>query len=178
VSPSSDRSDLRTHHAGWKAAGTGLLAGAIAGIVMTTVMLLLRAAFQVAAPMELVGDRLSAFIPVDPFLALMGAVGGYNQMKQLGVSSVIVGQILVGAIGGWVYAVAIGRNLVEPRQRALFSFVLYVLLPVVAFGAVLWPVLGTHGGGLPIMAATVVTLVGLLSRSLLSNARLLPAMAG
>jgi fructose-specific phosphotransferase system IIC component len=145
---------------------------------MTTAMLLLRAAFQVAAPMELVGDRLSAFIPVDPFLALMGAVGGYNQMKQLGVSSVIVGQILVGAIGGWVYAVAIGRNLVEPRQRALFSFVLYVLLPVVAFGAVLWPVLGTHGGGLRSWLRRSLRSSVSSSRSLLSNARSLPAMAG
>ncbi|MBA2743913.1 MAG: molybdopterin-dependent oxidoreductase [Chthoniobacterales bacterium] len=147
---------------GWKAAGIGLMAGAIAGIVMTTVMLLLRALFGVATPIELIGDRLSAFIPVDPFLALMGKVGGYNHMKQLGVGSVIIGQVLVGAIGGWIYAVVVGRNAVAPQRRAAFSLVLYVLVPVIVFGAALWPVLGTHYRGLPLAIATLVTLVGLL----------------
>ncbi len=49
------------------------------------------------------GDRLSVFIPADDFLALMGRVGGYTRMKQLGVGSVVVGQIVVGALGGTFY---------------------------------------------------------------------------
>ena len=66
---------------------------------MTTAMLLL-AALGVATPLVIIGDRLSVFIPPGPFLSLMGKVGGYNHLKQLGVGSTIAGQLLVAAIGG------------------------------------------------------------------------------
>ncbi|MDQ3120632.1 MAG: hypothetical protein M3Q89_13885, partial [Verrucomicrobiota bacterium] len=58
----------------WKLAGAGLLAGALAGLVMTVVMLLLASIFGIATPLAIIGDRLSVFIPVDDFLALMGRV--------------------------------------------------------------------------------------------------------
>jgi hypothetical protein len=63
-----------------------LIAGVVAGIAMTGVMLLL-AKFRIATPLAIFGDRLSAFIPPGPFLTLMGRVGGYNHLKQLGVDS-------------------------------------------------------------------------------------------
>lgn len=129
---------------------------------MTTVMLLLRSFFGVASPMALIGDRLSAVIPVGPFLALMGKVGGYNHMKQLGVGSVIGGELLFGAIGGWIYAVVVGRRAVSPPRSEVFAIVLFILLPILVFATALWPVLGTHYRGLPIVMATVVTLLGLL----------------
>ncbi len=50
----------------------GILAGALAGVVMTTVMLLLASLFGVATPLVLLGDRISAWLPVGPFLNLMG----------------------------------------------------------------------------------------------------------
>src|SRR6266513_578197 len=81
-----------------KAIFTGLLAGLVGGIVMTAGMLLL-AALGVATPLVIIGDRLSVFIPPGPFLSLMGKVGGYNHLKQLGVGSTIAGQLLVGATG-------------------------------------------------------------------------------
>jgi hypothetical protein len=40
--------------------GLGGWSGALAGLVMTTVMLLLIAVFGIATPLTLVGDRLSA----------------------------------------------------------------------------------------------------------------------
>ncbi|CAA9264606.1 MAG: hypothetical protein AVDCRST_MAG42-2915 [uncultured Chthoniobacterales bacterium] len=152
----------RDYPRGWKAAGLGLLAGAVAAVVMTTVMLLLRTLFGLPTPMSLIGDRISALLPVEPFLALMGRVGGYNQMKQLGVSSVLAGQLVVGAIGGWIYAVAVGRDLVSPVRRGIFTFVLFVLLPVIAFAAALWPIVGTNFRGLPIGLATAATLIGFM----------------
>ena len=150
----------RDYPRGWKAAGLGLLAGAVAAVVMTTVMLLLRTLFGLPTPMSLIGDRISALLPVEPFLALMGKVGGYNQMKQLGVSSVLAGQLVVGAIGGWIYAVGVGRDLVSPERRGISTFGLFVLVPVIAFAAALWPIVGTNFRGLPIGVATAATLVG------------------
>ncbi|MBX6325851.1 MAG: hypothetical protein IRY93_07425, partial [Chthoniobacterales bacterium] len=64
----------------------GLFAGLLAALVMTAAMLLL-ATLGVATPLTIIGDRLSVFIPPGPFLSLMGRVGGYNHLKQLGVGS-------------------------------------------------------------------------------------------
>jgi len=127
---------------------------------MTTVMLLLRVLFGWPTPMSLIGDRISALLPVEPFLNLMGKLGGYTQMKQIGVGSVIAGQLIVGAIGGWIYAVLLGRGMVSPARRGIFTFSLFVLAPLVILAATLWPIIGTNFHGLPIFWATVTALAG------------------
>src|ERR1700720_962068 len=93
-----------------KAISAGCFAGLVAGMVMTAVMLLLAWLFGVATPLVIFGDRLSVFIPADTFLSLMGRVGGYNNLKQLGVLSVVAGQLLVGALGGIIYGLVIRRR--------------------------------------------------------------------
>src|SRR5437660_7969845 len=96
-----------------KAFSAGLLAGLIAGVAMTVVMLLL-AMFGVATPLAIIGDRLSAFIKPGPFLALMGRVGGYNHLKQLGVGSTMAGQLVVSLLGGALFALFMRKN---PQRR-------------------------------------------------------------
>ncbi len=140
-----------------KAILAGFLAGLLGGIVMTTAMLLL-AAVGVATPLLIIGDRLSVFISPGPFLSLMGRVGGYNHLKQLGVGSTIAGQLLVAAIGGAMFGLLLRRN--ATRASAIWTMSIFVLLPVVAFAIALWPALGTSYVGLPIDAARLVTLVG------------------
>src|SRR6266536_2508221 len=135
----------------------GLLAGVVAAIAMTAMMLLL-ACFGVATPLVIIGDRLSVFIPPGPFLSLMGKVGGYNHLKQLGVGSTIVGQLVVGAIGGAFLGLFSRRN--PGRASALWTMSIFVFLPIVVFAIALWPVLGTSYIGLPTGAARLVTLVG------------------
>jgi len=158
-----------------KAISAGLLAGLVAGIVMTTAMLLL-ATFGVATPLVIIGDRLSVFIPPGPFLSLMGKVGGYNHLKQLGVGSTIAGQLVVGAIGGAFYALL--NRPTEERSRSsgnairdsriawsvpsVWTMAIFVLLPVVVFAIALWPVLGTSYIGLPIQVGRLVTLIGFI----------------
>jgi DMSO/TMAO reductase YedYZ molybdopterin-dependent catalytic subunit len=140
------------------AALCGLFAGLIAGLAMTFVMLLLAWKFRVATPLMVLGDRLSVFISPKPFFWIMGRVGGYNHLKQLGVSSSALGQIFVGGLGGLVY------GLVAPK-RERFSYratlLVFVVLPLAVSALLLWPVLGTHYAGLPIDAARMVTLLGL-----------------
>src|SRR4051794_33909934 len=142
-----------------RAIGAGFLAGFIAGLLMTVTMLLLAWLFGVATPLAIFGDRISVFIPADTFLALMGRVGGYNNMKQLGVGSVVVGQLLVGALGGIFYGLAMRKR---SRNSTALSVAIFTLLPLVALGIFLWPVVGTHYFGLPIYRATGITLLGLL----------------
>src|SRR5215510_14052516 len=139
-----------------KAICAGLLAGFVAAVLMTTAMLLL-AILGVGTPLVIIGDRLSVFIPPGPFLSLMGKVGGYNHLKQLGVGSTIVGQLVVGAIGGAIFGLFSRRNLA--RVSALWTMSTFVLLPIIGFAIALWPVLGTSYIGLPIDAARLVTLV-------------------
>lgn len=140
-----------------RAIGAGLFAGFLAGLLMTAAMLLLAWLFGIATPLIILGDRISVFIPADAFLSLMGRVGGYNNMKQLGVASVIVGQLVVGGLGGMVYG-SVARRWREPG----YLFTVFILLPLAASAVFLWPVLGTHYYGLPINRATFVTLLGLL----------------
>jgi DMSO/TMAO reductase YedYZ molybdopterin-dependent catalytic subunit len=136
---------------------TGFVAGLIAAILMTTAMLLL-ATFGVATPLFIIGDRLSVFIPPGPFLSLMGKVGGYNHLKQLGVGSTIAGQLLVGAIGGTILGLFARGD--PPRASAIWTMSVFLVMPVVVFAIALWPVLGTSYIGLPIDVARLVTLVG------------------
>src|SRR5207244_10693125 len=139
-----------------KAIFTGFLVGLVGGIVMTAGMLLL-AELGVATPLVIIGDRLSVFIPPGPFLSLMGKVGGYNHLKQLGVGATIAGQLLVAAIGGAMFGLLARRN--RARASAMWTMSIFIVLPIVAFAIALWPVLGTSYVGLPIDAARLVTLV-------------------
>ncbi len=137
-------------------ARAGLLAGAIAGLVMTLVMLLLAWLGDAGTPLVLLGDRLSVFIPPGPFLSVMGKVGGYTHLKELGVGSTIAGQIIVGSLGGLFYGLVVAR-----REKPFLSLGIYFLLPLAACLALLWPQLGTSYAGFPIRPATIINALGL-----------------
>src|SRR5712692_9370203 len=160
-----------------KALLAGLVAGLLAGIVMTTAMLLLAWLFGVATPLAIIGDRLSVFIPPGPFLSIMGKVGGYNHLKQLGVGSTIAGQLLVSALGGAIFGLFMRRD--PARRVTAVTMSIFVVLPIVAIAIALWSVLGTSYIGLPIAAARLVTLVGFalcvvaFERTLVSSFRFL-----
>src|SRR5437762_13531168 len=113
-----------------KAVLCGILAGVVAGIAMTFAMLLLAWAFDVATPLVILGDRLSVFISPKPFFWIMGRVGGYNHLKQLGVGSSMFGQVLVGAIGGMVYGIA-RRKRAQQHFEYRWTFLIFVALPLV-----------------------------------------------
>src|SRR5437762_5284516 len=120
-----------------KALFAGLLTGLVAGIAMTTVMSLL-ACFGVATPLTIIGDRLSVFIPPGPFLSIMGKVGGYNHLKQLGVGSTIAGQLLVGAIAGTIFGFFVKCN--SRARPTVATISIFVLLPIISAAIALWPV--------------------------------------
>jgi DMSO/TMAO reductase YedYZ molybdopterin-dependent catalytic subunit len=140
-----------------KTFGTGLLAGLVAGIAMTVVMLIL-AMLGVATPLAIIGDRLSVFIKPGPFLALMGRVGGYNHLKQLGVGSTMAGQLVVSVLGGALFSLLMRNN--PQRRVTAWTMSIFIALPIIALAILLWPVLGTSYIGLPIASGGGVTLIG------------------
>jgi DMSO/TMAO reductase YedYZ molybdopterin-dependent catalytic subunit len=140
-----------------KALSAGLLAGLLAGVAMTVAMLLL-ALFGVATPLAIIGDRLSVFIKPGPFLSIMGRVGGYNHLKQLGVGSTMAGQLLVAAVAGALFGLFMRSD--PARRVTRWTMSIFVMLPIVAVAIVLWPVLGTSYVGFPIASARFITLIG------------------
>jgi len=124
---------------------------------MTVVMLLLAWSFGIATPLTIIGDRLSVFIPPGPFLALMGRVGGYNHLKELGVGATILGQVVVGALVGLIFGLTIQRL----KRVSLISLAVLFLLPLIGSVVLLRPVLGTSYHGYPITPATFRTILGL-----------------
>ena len=140
-----------------KSFSAGLLAGLIAGIAMTVVMLVL-AYCGVATPLAIIGDRLSVFIKPGPFLSIMGRVGGYNHLKQLGVGSTMAGQLFVGALAGAIFGLLMRRN--PQRRVTAWTMSIFVVLPIAAIAIALWAVLGTSYIGLPIASGGAVTLIG------------------
>src|SRR2546423_1234908 len=140
-----------------KAFAAGLLAGLIAGVAMTVVMLSL-AMFGVATPLAIIGDRLSVFIKPGPFLALMGRVGGYNHLKQLGIGSTVLGQLIVSMLGGAFFGLLMRP---DPQKRVTaWTMSIFIALPTIVVTILLWPVLGTSYIGLPIASGGAVTLIG------------------
>ncbi|PYK75036.1 MAG: hypothetical protein DME39_05325, partial [Verrucomicrobia bacterium] len=79
-------------------------------------------------------------------------------LKQIGVGSTIVGQLVVSAIGGVIFGLFVRRN--PARGSAMWTISIFALLPIVAGAIALWPVLGTSYIGLPIDVARLITLIG------------------
>ncbi|MGH9899735.1 MAG: molybdopterin-dependent oxidoreductase [Pyrinomonadaceae bacterium] len=149
----------------FKTLGAGLLTGLAASILMTFVLLLLRYFFGIATPYELVGDRIAPLLGIDKFFELLGRFGGYNQLKQIGVMSVVGGQFVVGALGGLLYAVErTHTKQPKPARRGPGFFIaIFIGLLWLASLILLWPVLGTNYAGLPPVKGTLANAFALLA---------------
>jgi len=157
---------------GWgKRAVAGLVAGLIAALLMTLVMIALRVGLGISPPPESIPDRLAPMIPVGTFLPLLGRVGGYNRLKQLGIGGGLLGQFVIGALGGLLYARVVGRKSDREagggrrfgigRRGALVAALLVGVAWVITLG-LLWPVRGANYRGLAPGAAFVANALGLL----------------
>src|ERR1700737_2737672 len=135
----------------------GGLGGLVAALAMTALMLASRELLGLPTPSEMVGDRLTAFITIQQFFALLNQFGGYEGLKQAGGGGGIAGQLAVGGLAGVPYA-GYARSSRRPWLFALAVVGLLWLLTVVF----LWPNLSTSYRGLPPDYARIATLTSLL----------------
>jgi DMSO/TMAO reductase YedYZ molybdopterin-dependent catalytic subunit len=142
--------------------GAGLFSGLLAALALTLAMGLLRAIVGVPSVPELIGDRVIPLFTLDQFFRLINRFRDGNGVKRAGISSVLIGQIVVGALAGIPYAVLVRRT---PGGRTRAARIYLLALTVIAallVVALLWPVLGTSYRGLPPGPAAVVTVAGVL----------------
>jgi len=134
----------------------GALAGLVGALAMTALLLALRDTVGLPTPSEMVGDRLTAFISIQQFFALLDQFGGYSGLKQAGGGGVIAGQLAVGLLAG----VACGGYVRQRRRAWPLAAGIVAALWLLSVG-LLWPNLGTNYRGLPPDAARLATMVGL-----------------
>jgi DMSO/TMAO reductase YedYZ molybdopterin-dependent catalytic subunit len=139
------------------ALGIGAAAGLVAALTMTALMLALRELLGLPTPSELIGDRLTAFLTIPQFFALLTQFGGYEGLKQAGGGGVIAGQLVVGVVCGVVVARFAHAHERRWPFAAVFVGALWLLTVVL-----LWPNLSTNYRGLPPEYARVATLLSLL----------------
>jgi hypothetical protein len=149
-------------------AALGLLAGLVAGLAMTLVMLVLRLLAGISPPLEMIPDRFAPTLTIDQFFGLFAVFGGYNGLKQFGVSSVLTGMLTVSALLGLACGLTSRRAAVSTTSAARvpaedrFLIVVVGVLWIASLG-ILWPTLGSSYIGLAPSAAGPVTAVGLLA---------------
>jgi DMSO/TMAO reductase YedYZ molybdopterin-dependent catalytic subunit len=149
--------DGRRAPGGWTALAVGALAGLVGALVMTALLLALRESLGLPTPSEMVGDRLTAFITVQQFFALLNQFGGYEGLKQAGGGGVIAGQLVVGVVAGAAYADYANQH----RRGWLFAAAIVGALWLLTV-LLLWPNLSTNYRGLPPDYARIATLASLL----------------
>jgi len=168
---------MRSHSA---ALGRGLVAGLVAGLLLTTLQGLARLVLGVAPPAELVGDRVAPLLTIDQFFGLFGIFGGYNQLKQVGILGGTGGQLAVGVLIAIVVAL-VARRSAQRGLRVLAGLTTALFLAAVA---VLWPILSTSFIGLSSGPARALTLAvmaagfGALGGAIWLLLRLLGGVAG
>ena len=144
----------------------GAAAGIIGALVLILIMLLLRYTQGIATLPELASDRLAGFLPVKVFLFMLGTLGGYNNLKILGLLSVLIGVSVAGALGGDLYARFVAHNSSHKASYAtLRGLLLVAVLVATAWAAsllLLGPTLVTHYRGLPPEQAQMASALALL----------------
>jgi DMSO/TMAO reductase YedYZ molybdopterin-dependent catalytic subunit len=147
-----------------------LLAGVLATLVMTLLMVVGRYWLGISPLPEAVPDRLAPTLDIKSFFDLFAKYGGYNGLKKFGVRTGIEAMFAAGALIGVVYAL-----LVESRRSrsagswkrgfSRYGFIFIVISVAIvwlASIAFLWSVLGANYRGLPPSWARIVTGLGLL----------------
>jgi DMSO/TMAO reductase YedYZ molybdopterin-dependent catalytic subunit len=143
-----------------QALALGALAGLFAALAMTLLMGATRLLLGIPTPAEMLGDVFIPTLNLDQFFMLIGRFGGGSGIKQVGIGSVLLGQVVAGLVVGAIYGALAARDGGQGKRAPRF---------IIAAGLVAWlattlplyMVLNTNYRGLPAGPATVLTVVGL-----------------
>jgi DMSO/TMAO reductase YedYZ molybdopterin-dependent catalytic subunit len=157
----------------------GFVSGAIGGVFMVLLMLVLRYFTGATSLPELILDRGAPFMPIPVFFRLLGLFGGYSQLKEIGVVSTLFALIAFAGAVGAAYAVKIRRarshdgqsESTGPSYRSGMRFLILILsITWMLSVSLLWPVLVGNFKGLPTGQAFAFNILCLLAIYLLCGA--------
>jgi DMSO/TMAO reductase YedYZ molybdopterin-dependent catalytic subunit len=173
-----DGAELRTQaKAAWPSAlnfvrhaGLALLAGLLGSVVAVVVMGALRLWWGTLTPPELVGERILPLLPVDQFVTLLIRYAPNSKTGPL--SQALLGQVVIGALLGGAYALAVwrvggvreemvGQHSWLPSRRAWLVAGAFALGMLLLALALFWPVLGAGLYGDPLGTARLLTITAL-----------------
>ncbi len=143
-----------------QALALGALAGLFAALAMTLLMGAMRLFLGIPTPAEMLGDVFIPLLNLDQFFALIGRFGGGSGIKQVGIGSVLLGQVVAGTVVGAIYGTLAARDGgqgVRARRFIIGAGIVAWLATTIP----LYMVLHTNYRGLPAAPATVLTIVGL-----------------
>lgn len=148
----------------------GVLAGAIAAVVMTLTMAASRYWLGIMPPVEAVPDRIAAMLDIDTFFGLFARYGGYNGLKQFGILSGLRAVLGVGMVVGLIYALVIESagsrrshsKIFGGSTSSLLFMIIASLVVWIGLSVFLWPVTPANFRGLPYSQARLVTIAALL----------------
>lgn len=146
----------------------GLIAGAIAAVVMTLAMAVSRYWLGIVPPVEAVPDRIAPMLDIHTFFNLFGKYGGYNGLKKFGILSGLRAVFGLGLVVGIIYALIIesppslrSRRILGTSRPALLFITIASLIVWIGLVIFLWPVTPANYRGLPYSQARLVTIVAL-----------------
>ena len=149
----------------------GIIAGLFAAVVMTLAMAASRFWLGIMPPPEAVPDRIAPTLDIATFFSLFGKYGGYDGLKQFGITSGLRGVAATGVVLGIIYAFVVeSRRSWRSSRRILglspvaFAFLaLAVLAAWAGFVIFLWPVIAANYRGVPYTWARVLTIAALFA---------------
>jgi DMSO/TMAO reductase YedYZ molybdopterin-dependent catalytic subunit len=149
----------------------GFACGLVGGLFAVLLMLALRYFAGTSSLPELLLDRAAPFMPIPLFFKLLGLFGGYSHLKEIGVVSSLLAQIVFAGAAGAGYAVIVSR----PQSRdglsasSASAYRVGIRFLVIVFSAawilsvgLLWPVLGGNFKGRPPAQARILNSLSLL----------------
>ncbi len=166
--------------AAWQRMSAGVWSGLFAALVLIAASLVLRWTLGIGTLPELLSDRIAPLMGIHLFFFLIGALKSYALLKQIGIVSMLLNELLAGLLFGlfytWQLRAAPGKATARLLGAVGISFVLLI--------AFLWGNLRTSYIGLPPGSARPLSVAGLLLCAVLFAAavivghRLLVAPAG
>ncbi len=120
----------------------GALAGFIAALALTAVQGIVRLNIGASLLGELAPDRFLPFVPVSVFINILNIFGGSNTAKTVAFFATFLGQFVVGAAIGVIYASIVGAQVAKaPDNRLPLGLSTRAIGFVVVAVAVIWVVL-------------------------------------
>lgn len=141
----------------WKRVRLGVWSGLFGALALIAFSLVLRWATGVGTLPELLGDRVAPLLGIPIFFWMIGFFGGYVHLKEFGIVSILLNELVAGLLFGLLY-LWLQRSAPAKARTRLVGAVALAFALVIAF---LWGNLSTNYYGVPPTMARLASLAGL-----------------